>query len=67
MFHVKHNLSSPIAIPVITTTNNINDQYSTNNSCFGPLHNSPPSVWKSRLNKRLGGSPIKHEYLGIKK
>lgn len=66
MFHIKHNLSSPIAIPV-NTTNNINEQYSIKNSCFGPLQNSPPSVWKSRLSKRIGDSPIKYEYLGNKK
>jgi hypothetical protein len=67
MFHVKHNLSSPISIPVITKNNDISNQYSTNNSCFGPLQNSPPSVWKTRLNKRLGDSPIKNQYLGSKK
>ena len=73
MIHDNHNLSSPmdiIASPmdiIAIKTNNISDQYSTKNSCFGPLQNSPPSIWNSRLNKRLGDSPIKYEYLGSKK
>jgi hypothetical protein len=35
-------------------------QYSLNNTSFDPTQNSPPSIWKMRLNKRVGDSPIKH-------
>ena len=51
--------SKPIAIQ--------QKQYSLNNMSFDPTsQNSPPSVWKVRLNKRVGDSPIKHTIpLGI--
>ena len=35
-----------IAIP-------IKQQYNLKHGLFDPLQNSPPSVWKERLNKRL--------------
>jgi hypothetical protein len=28
-------------------------QYSLKHGLFDPLQNSPPSIWKERLNKRL--------------
>ena len=63
----QYEIPSPaISIPVmheipITSTINIKDSlifknvnYSLNNSEFNPIQNSPPSVWKTRLNKRIG-------------
>jgi len=47
--------SSPIAI--LTPINN--KQYTLNNIPFEPPQNSPPSIWKMRLNKRIGESPIR--------
>jgi hypothetical protein len=35
-------------------------QYGLNNICLDPFQNSPPSLWKMRLNKRFGDSPIKN-------
>jgi len=37
------------AIPIIT------HQYSLKNIQFDPTQNSPPSLWKMRLNKRIDG------------
>ena len=38
----------------------ITDQYSLNTMQFDPTQNSPPSLWKIRLNKRIGGdNPLK--------
>lgn len=47
--------SSPI---VIQNQSNIK-QYTLNNIPYEPPQNSPPSIWKLRLNKRIGGSPVK--------
>jgi hypothetical protein len=42
-------------------------QYNLNNSSFDPTQNSPPSLWKMRLNKRIGDSPIRNvESSGLK-
>jgi len=40
----------------------LNEQHSIKINCFDPTQNSPPSVWKMRLNKRLGDSPIKYQH-----
>lgn len=45
--------ATPIPIKHLT------DQYSLNNIPFDPTQNSPPSLWKIRLNKRLGETPLK--------
>ena len=50
------NKSQPIKI---ISNRNI-QQYSLNNMQFDPTQNSPPSLWKIRLNKRVGDSPIKN-------
>ena len=36
------------------------EQYSLNHMFFDPAQNSPPSIWKMRLNKRVGENPIKN-------
>ena len=41
----------PIPIP-------IQEQYCLITTRFNPPQNSPPSLWKIRLNKRIGDSPI---------
>jgi len=52
------------AIPIQIKT--ITEQYSLNNICFDPPQNSPPSLWKIRLNKRIGENPLKTIYKNIK-
>jgi hypothetical protein len=46
------NKSSAINIP-------IKQQYNLRNDLFDPLQNSPPSVWKDRLKKRISRTNIK--------
>lgn len=41
------NKTAPITIP-------FKQQYNLKLGLFDPLQNSPPSIWKDRLNKRLG-------------
>ena len=43
-------ISIPIAIPTKTKF----EQYSLLHMRFDPPQNSPPSLWKMRLNKRVG-------------
>ena len=45
----------PIAMPIPIKK----EQYNVINMRFDPVQNSPPSLWKMRLNHRLGESPIK--------
>ena len=45
------------AIPI--QIKKINDQYSSSTVHFNPIQNSPPSLWKIRLNKRIGDNPLK--------
>jgi hypothetical protein len=59
MKHISHTLSNPIPIKEVS---NINKQYGIKNNCFYPVQNSPPSIWKIRLNKRLGDNQINHQY-----
>jgi len=40
------NISPAVNIP-------IKQQYSLKHGLFDPLQNSPPSVWKERLEKRI--------------
>jgi hypothetical protein len=50
------------AVPIaIQTTNKVkNEQYSLINMRFDPAQNSPPSMWKMRLNTRIGiETPLK--------
>jgi hypothetical protein len=56
--HTSHTLPIQISKHII----NNNEQHSTKNGSFDPTQNSPPSLWKTRLSKRLGDSPIKYEY-----
>jgi hypothetical protein len=49
-------IAKSIAIPKRV----ISEQYSLSNIHFGPTQNSPPSLWKMRLNKRIGtDNPLK--------
>jgi hypothetical protein len=50
-----YQIAKAIPIPI----KHITDQYSLNNLPFDPTQNSPPSLWKMRLNKRLGETPLK--------
>jgi hypothetical protein len=56
MDEIRINRSKPINIKPNTKV----EQYSLNNMRFDPTQNSPPSLWKTRLNKRVGESPIKY-------
>jgi hypothetical protein len=58
MNEISINKSRPINIAIQSI--NKKDQYSLNNTCFDPTQNSPPSLWKQRLNKRIGDSPVKY-------
>ena len=46
--------------PISIISNRIMQQYSLNNMKFDPTQNSPPSLWKMRLNKRIGETHLKH-------
>jgi hypothetical protein len=53
--------SKPITMPLRSKT-----EYSLMNMRFDPAQNSPPSLWKMRLNQRIGGavqSPIKRKHV----
>ncbi len=52
------NKSIPINIQ--QSKNILTEQYSLNHMRFDPTQNSPPTLWKMRLNQRVGNSPIKH-------
>jgi len=45
-----YEIAKAIAIPL----RHIPEQYSLNTMRFDPTQNSPPSLWKMRLNKRVG-------------
>ena len=53
--------------PISIISNRIMQQYSLNNMKFDPTQNSPPSLWKMRLNKRVGDSPIKNVVNNVQK
>lgn len=54
-------LKRKTSLPITIQSKNISEQYSLNNLRFDPNQNSPPTLWKIRLNKRIGSSsPIKH-------
>lgn len=38
----------------------INEQYSLSKIQFDPIQNSPPSLWKMRLNNRIGETRLKN-------
>ena len=52
-----YEIAKAIAIPI--QLKSITKRYSLNNICFDPIQNSPPSLWKMRLNKRIGDNPLK--------
>ena len=60
MYEKKNNKSDPISNNLKKETNY--NQYSINNIRFDPTQNSPPSLWKVRLNKRIGENQLKHDY-----
>ena len=53
-------ISKTIPINNHLQSRNKSEQHSLINMRFDPIQNSPPSLWKIRLNKRVGNSPIKH-------
>jgi hypothetical protein len=56
MFEITSAIAKAIPIPI----KNRPDQYSLNNLPFDPTQNSPPSLWKTRLIKRIGETPLKY-------
>ncbi len=74
MYEKTNIKTKPIAIePAVNRYKN--EQYSLINSSFDPPQNSPPSLWKIRLNNRIGSSnssssniehPLKNYMLNIK-
>ena len=61
MLEITNTVSKPIAIKQTTDT----IQYNINNIRFDPTQNSPPSLWKMRLNKRVGNNSLKNIYKNI--
>ena len=57
---ISNPISIPISIPVHSKSESNYNQYSINNIRFDPTQNSPPSLWKMRLNKRIGETHLKH-------
>lgn len=55
MYEIVALKSLPITIPIQMKSN----QYSLSHLPFDPTQNSPPSVWKARLNKRIGETQLK--------
>lgn len=53
MDEIAKSISMPIQIKK-------NEQYSLSNIQFNPIQNSPPSLWKLRLNKRIGETHLKN-------
>jgi hypothetical protein len=49
------------AIPI--QNKNITEQYSLSHIRFDPIQNSPPSLWKMRLNKRIAETPLHNRKL----
>jgi hypothetical protein len=49
-----YEIGKAVAIPI--KLKHMTEQYSLNNIQFDPTQNSPPSLWKIRLNKRIGGT-----------
>jgi hypothetical protein len=62
MKHLTPPLSITRPIEISKNIPFLNEQHSIKINCFDPTQNSPPSVWKMRLNKRLGDSPIKYQH-----
>ena len=58
---VINSLPMPIAIPIKTKF----EQYSLLHTRFDPPQNSPPSMWKMRLNNRVGVTPTNDKKSGI--
>ena len=56
MAEITNTTSPPIAIKQRTET----IQYNINNIRFDPTQNSPHSLWKMRLNKRIGDTKLKN-------
>ena len=54
-------LKKTIAIPIQQERINKGESHGLINMRFDPTQNSPPSLWKMRLNKRVADSPIKYE------
>ena len=59
MYEIAKAITIPIPIKHIT------EQYSLNAMRFDPTQNSPPSLWKMRLNQRIGKgvSPLKPPFI----
>lgn len=62
------NINSFKSIPIVIPTRTKLEQYSLLHTRFDPPQNSPPSLWKMRLNKRVGkGGPPGVFHLNDKK
>ena len=52
-----NEISMLIAKPIPISMKN--NQYSLSIKQIDPIQNSPPSLWKMRLQKRIGDNPLK--------
>lgn len=53
-------LSKARSMPIQIQIKPMNEQYSLSKIQFNPIQNSPPSLWKIRLNKRIGETHLKN-------
>jgi hypothetical protein len=51
-----YQIAKAVPIPIKNLTEHY---YGLNNMQFDPAQNSPPSLWKMRLNTRIGETPLK--------
>lgn len=49
-FEISPTKTMSMPIPIVRK----GEQYSIKNTAFDPTQNSPPSIWKMRLKKRVG-------------
>ena len=54
MYELPNSNTIIISLPIAIPTKSKLEQYSLLHTRFDPPQNSPPSLWKMRLNKRVG-------------
>jgi hypothetical protein len=56
-FEITTTKTMAMPIPIVRK----GEQYSIKNTAFDPTQNSPPSIWKMRLKKRVGEQSSLHK------
>jgi hypothetical protein len=65
MYELPNSNTIIISLPIAIPTKSKLEQYSLLHTRFDPPQNSPPSLWKMRLNKRVGVLPPNDKKNGI--